>query len=171
MKVESRRVALVGLPGAGKSTVGELAAGKLGWTFHDCDAVFEAQWRTSISDWVNAHGWPAFREHEHAILAAAFGRGNCVIATGGGAVEKPENRSLLREHGFVVWLDASLEVLRSRLADSHERPLLAAESARRFVELAERRAPLYRDVADVRIALDHDPVHVVVQRIVTELPL
>jgi shikimate kinase len=163
---ELRRTALVGLPGSGKTTVGRLLAKELGWTFFDCDSAFEAKAGASISDWVAEHGWPAFRARESMILAAALKRDKVVIATGGGVVEDEKNRAALAARATIVWLDAPLEVSQARLASSHERPLLADDPAARLAELAARRNPLYRQIADLTINVADRSPQTIAQRVV-----
>lgn len=156
-----RNIALIGLPGAGKTTVGRLLAEAFGWGFYDCDAAFESEAGARIADWVAANGWAAFRERERALLTCALARKKIVIATGGGAVEDEESRAALAAFATVVWLDAPPAVLTDRVGSAHGRPLLAGNPGGRLAELAERRLPLYGALADVRIdAAGSDPAQV-----------
>ncbi len=151
------RIALIGLPGAGKTTVGRLLAEELGWMFSDCDAAFETETGGRIADWVATNGWLAFRAREHELLASALGRTKIVIASGGGAVEEVGNRTALAV-ATVVWLDAPPAVLAERLGAASDRPLLADAPAARIAELSDRRKSLYAALADVRTDVaDCDP--------------
>lgn len=145
------RIALVGLPGAGKSTVGQLLADRLGWKYFDCDAEMQTRAGASIADWVAARGWDAFRRHEREILADALSGECCLIATGGGVVEDENNRVALAAASTVVWLDAPPGVLLARLGNAEDRPLLAGDPLTRLTELAERRNPFYAELADIRV--------------------
>lgn len=146
-------IALVGLSGAGKSTVGRLLAGRLGGALLDTDAlVIEAAGR-GIPEIFAAEGEDGFRDREGAALRAALARAPRVIATGGGLILRAENRALLRGHAYVVWLDAPTEALVARLlAHDEPRPLLAvAEPAARLEQQRAARAALYAEVADLRV--------------------
>lgn len=165
-----RNIALIGLPGAGKTTVGRLLADELDWAFYDCDAVFEAEAGARIADWVAENGWAAFRKRERVLLAAALERTKIVIATGGGAVEDEKSRAALAASATVVWLDAPPAVLADRVGSAHGRPLLAGDPGGPLAELAERRLPLYGALADVRIDVaGSDPAQLVAACIMREL--
>jgi shikimate kinase len=110
-----QRIALVGLSGAGKSSVGRLLAERLDWALLDVDALIETTAGRSIPQIFADEGEPGFRDREAEALRLALSLGERVIATGGGAVLRPENRRLLRDEALVVWLDAPTEVLIARL--------------------------------------------------------
>ncbi len=153
--------AMIGLPGSGKTTVGKLLADELSWAFFDCDAVFEAQAGADITGWVAEYGWAAFRARESALLASALAGDGVVIATGGGVVEDAKNRAMLAASATVVWLDAPLDVLVERVGAAEDRPLIAGAPRERLRELAERRNPLYAELADLRLdASGSDPAAV-----------
>jgi len=157
---EPERIALVGLRGSGKSTVGRLLAERLGVPFVDLDEELGRVQRgtagepdrplPSAGELLAALGEPAFRELEaRALRAALSGDGSLVLSTGGGVVERGENRERLRSRCTCVWLDASPEVLLARVAaDPTSRPPLTdLGPARELAVLAGRRAPLYAEVA------------------------
>ncbi len=145
-------IALVGLSGTGKSTVGRLLAARLGWPLLDTDALVVAEAGCSIAQLFASAGEPRFRMLETAALQTALGEGPCVVATGGGIVLAPENRAMLKEKAFVVWLDAPTEMLVARLqTHDEERPLLAAGMAERLEALRLARAALYAEVADMHV--------------------
>lgn len=148
-----RAVALVGLSGSGKSTVGRALAERLGWPLRDTDALIEAAAGMGIPAIFASEGEAGFRAREGAALAEALGGEPCVVATGGGIVLREANRALLRERALVVWLDAPTDALVARLrAHDEVRPLLAGDDlAERLEGLRAARAALYRSAADLAI--------------------
>lgn len=125
-----RNVVLVGLSCTGKSTVGRLLAERLGWPFVDTDAELERRAGKSVARIFAEDGEAAFRQLEREVVATVCAGRQQVIATGGGAVVDPQNRALLREGNWVVWLDAPPETILARLrraAGREPRPLLAGD--------------------------------------------
>src|SRR5262245_42715742 len=108
-------IILIGSRCTGKTTVGRLLANRLGWTFADADELVEATAAKSIAEIFASEGEPSFRDRESAALAELCARPNCVIATGGGAPLREQNRQLLNSGGFVAWLTASPEAIWERL--------------------------------------------------------
>lgn len=148
-------LALVGLSGAGKSTLARLLAERLGRPWADTDQLIVAQAGRPIPAIFAEEGEPAFRDRESATLAEALAAGPQVLATGGGIVLRPENRALLRDRAFVVWLDAPDAVLLARLrAHDEERPLLADDAAARLAALRAARGLLYAETAHLRVATE-----------------
>lgn len=141
---------LIGLPASGKTTVGRQLAQRLDMPFFDCDEAIEATAGCSVSDIFACRGEAYFRELEHQTLETLCRKGGCVIATGGGAVLREDNRLLLQRSGTVFWLDRPLADIMSTDFQTG-RPLLAAgrEALERLA--AERRA-LYAACAHHRIA-------------------
>jgi shikimate kinase len=146
-------IALVGLSGVGKSSVGRLLAARLGWPLHDTDMLIAQSAGQSVARIFAAEGEPRFRVREAAALELAFADPPAVVATGGGIVLRPANRALLRERAFVVWLDAPTDTLVARLlAHDEARPLLEGDDpARRLEALREARAELYAEVAHAQV--------------------
>ena len=140
---------LIGLPASGKTTVGRALAQRLDMLFYDCDEAIEAAEGRPISAIFSQHGEAFFRDAERRMLEELCRRDRCVIATGGGAVLREENRLLLRRSGTVFWLDRPLDDIMSTNFQAG-RPLLTggAEALRRLA--AERRA-LYAACAHHRI--------------------
>lgn len=141
--------------GSGKSTVGRLAAQSLGFEFVDTDHIVIAEAGINIPEIFAAEGEAGFRKRETAALRSLVGRQGLVIATGGGIVTQPENLPLLRQLGFVVWLNADPGTLHDRTMRADDRPLLKqgdpAETLRR---LHEARSPLYEEASHVKITTD-----------------
>ena len=151
---------LIGYRATGKTTVGRLLAARLGWEFVDLDDHIEAGFGGSIAEIFAAEGEAGFREREGEALRALGGRERCVIATGGGAILRAENRAHLRATGVVVWLTAGHETIWSRLqADpttATRRPNLTAGGGLQEVRaVLDVREPLYRETAEIVVNADH----------------
>lgn len=143
---------LIGPMGAGKSTVGRHLAEFLRMPFLDLDHEIEAHTGAAISLIFELEQEAGFRRRESALLAELTAREGIVLATGGGAVLDAGNRRLLRERGYVIWLDASVDAQLARLARDRHRPLLQAPDRReRLEQLAERRNALYAEIADLHL--------------------
>ena len=138
-------VYLVGMPGAGKSVVGEELAGRLGVPFVDLDTEIEREQGRPISEIFAAEGEAAFRALEAAALTKASTKDPAVVACGGGVVLEPANRIALRNTGIAVYLDVPLEQLRERVRPAAERPLIREEGD--LEKLLTAREPLYREFA------------------------
>lgn len=141
---------LIGLPASGKTTVGRQLARRLDMPFFDCDEAIEAAAGCSVSDIFARHGESYFRQLEHRTLETLCRKEGCVIATGGGAVLREDNRLLLQRSGTVFWLDRPLADIMSTDFQTG-RPLLTA--GRKALErLAAERRALYAACAHYRIA-------------------
>jgi shikimate kinase len=138
-------VYLVGMPGAGKSTVGRELAGRLGVPFVDLDDEIERETGTTVARIFREEGEAAFRTLEAAALVKASMDDPSVVACGGGIVLEPANRITLRNTGTVVYLDVPLEDLRRRVPPDADRPLIRREGD--LERLLESRGPLYREFA------------------------
>ncbi|MBI2123402.1 MAG: shikimate kinase [Armatimonadetes bacterium] len=163
-----RNVVLIGFMGTGKSEVGKLLAQRLGWTFIDTDRRVEVKERATIAQIFARRGEPYFREVESRVIADVAARRDTVIATGGGAVLRPENMMHLRRHGWIVSLIASADVLQQRLSDAKNRPLLKGDVRGHVSRLLDQRRPLYRD-ADLLIDVAQATPAKVVEAIITFL--
>ncbi|MDB5667201.1 MAG: shikimate kinase [Alphaproteobacteria bacterium] len=152
--LESRHFALIGLMGAGKTSVGRLLALRLGLPFHDSDETVAHAAGLSIGELFARQGEPAFRALERAALARLLAGERSVIATGGGAVTEPATREALRGQAFTIWLDAAPATLAVRLAESSERPVIDGGDAKLILDrLSEQRRPFYA-AADLRVGTD-----------------
>jgi len=149
------RLLLVGMMGAGKSTVGGLVARRLGWAFVDSDALVEEETGTTVAALFAERGEASFRRTESAVLRRVLdSEVPVVVSMGGGAVLDPANRALLRGSGTVVWLRAEPATLASRVGRGAGRPLLGRHPASALEHLDAARRPLYLEVADRVVDVD-----------------
>ena len=161
---------LVGMPGSGKSTLGRLLAKRLDKRFYDTDAELERRLGVTIPVIFELEGEAGFREREAGILAEFTEHTNVILATGGGAILRPENREKLKRNGTVLYLHATPDTLWERTRRSKHRPLLQAPDPRaRVNELYEFRDSLYRDAADFVVESDQEHVVRLAQRLEREL--
>lgn len=143
---------LVGLMGAGKTSVGRALAKRLHKTFYDTDQEIERATGVKIPVIFEIEGEAGFRAREAKSLAELVRRTNIVLATGGGAVLSEQNRRLLAEHGTVIYLRATAPDLWQRTHHDKNRPLLQTDDPlKKLQELFAQRDPLYREIADVII--------------------
>ena len=150
---------LVGLPGAGKSTLGRQLARRLAKTFVDADAELERKLGVTIPTIFEIEGEASFRDREEAVLAEVTALSSIVLATGGGAVIRPANRERLAMNGTVIYLHAMPETLRERTRRSRHRPLLnAANPVARLIELYSARDPLYREIAAIVVESNREAI-------------
>jgi len=164
-----RSIVLVGLMGAGKSTVGRRLAAALHLPFHDADQEIETAAGCSISDFFATYGEAAFRDGERKVIARLLKGPRHVLATGGGAFMDPTTRELIKAEGLSIWLRANIELLMERVAKRPTRPLLKNGDPRATMErLMAERYPIYAE-ADVTVDSNGGPHDTVVQRILTEL--
>ncbi len=161
---------LVGLMGACKSTVGRILARRLGKRFVDTDHEIEKRNGVTIPVIFEIEGEDGFRRREQEVLADLAQEKDLVLSTGGGIVLKPENREVLRNHGFVVYLNARPELLAERTKHDRTRPLLNVEDPlTRLRELYAVRDPLYREVAHAIVETGRGAPQQVVQAILGEI--
>lgn len=147
---------LIGYRGTGKSTVAQQLALRLGWEWVDADVELEWKAGKSIRAIFDEDGETAFRDLESAVIAELCARDQIVLAAGGGAVLRDENRACLKAAGKVVWLKADEATITSRLeadtATQERRPALtAAGTAQEVADVLRQRIPLYRECADLEI--------------------
>lgn len=165
-------LALVGMPGCGKSTVGRHLARQLGWTFVDSDHEIEQAIGGSIRAYFEQQGEAAFRDLEEQAIARLCGQRGAVLATGGGAVLRPANRQALHAGCQVIYLRSTPEELFRRLRHDTQRPLLQVrDPLKRLRDLYRERDPLYRETAHFVIETGRPSVPTLVNMILMQLEL
>lgn len=156
--------------GAGKSTIGRLLAKELRVPFKDSDKEIEQRTGADIPWIFDVEGEAGFREREQAVIVELCELDGMVLATGGGAVMRAENREALRRCGRVVYLHATVEQQIDRTSRDRNRPLLRnADPGKVLRELLVVRDPLYREIADIIVETDERPPRLVVQEILERL--
>jgi shikimate kinase len=159
-----RSIVLVGMMGAGKSSIGRRLAGRLGIPFIDADGEIESAAGMSIPEIFAKHGEPYFRAGEARVIARLMENGPQVMATGGGAVMNQATRDLIRIKGISVWLKADLAVLLKRTKRRNDRPL-----AEKIKELLPLREPVYAQ-SDIIVQSRDEPHDTIVDEIIAALP-
>lgn len=170
-RLAGRPVVLVGLMGAGKSTIGRRLALRLGLPFHDADSEIEAAAGMPIADIFAIYGEPAFRDGERRVIARLLEGGGSVLATGGGAFMDPETRARIAARAVSVWLKADHDTLMRRVRRRSHRPLLRTpdpdETMRRLID---ERYPVYRQ-ADLTVESRDSSLDRVTQEVIAGLAL
>jgi len=149
-----RTVVLVGMMGAGKTAVGRVLSARLGVEMRDSDAEIVASAQLSIAEIFERYGEPFFREKESAVIARLLDGAPCILSTGGGAWLSEANRALLTERAVVLWLEADLDLLWSRVRHKSTRPLLRTSNPRQTLsDIHAAREPVYA-LAPLRVHVD-----------------
>lgn len=152
--------------GAGKTTIGRQLANELGLEFFDSDHEIENRTGVTVTHIFDIEGESGFRKRETAILDELTAKKGIVLATGGGAILKPENRQFLMSRGTTIYLYANIDTLLERTAKDRNRPLLQTGNPQeKLRELFELRDPLYRETADIIIDTANDSVRLAVKEI------
>lgn len=161
---------LVGMMGAGKTTVGRALASRMKREFVDTDRVLVDRTGVPVATVFEIEGEEGFRRRESDVLEEVCAEDGRVVATGGGIVLAEENRRLMREHGTVIYLRARLESLWERTRHDSSRPLLATPNPKaRLAELLKQREPLYRDVAHLIVDSGPQSASTLVNRVLAAL--
>jgi shikimate kinase len=164
-----RSIVLIGMMGAGKSSIGKRLAARLGIPFADADAAIEEAAGMSIPDIFTSHGEPSFRSGEARVIARLLDSGPQVLATGGGSFVNEETRARIHERGISVWLKADVDVLLRRVKRRDNRPLLKNDDpAATLTALLAAREPFYSQ-ANLTVMSRDVPHEVIVEEIVTLL--
>jgi shikimate kinase len=168
----SQNLFLVGLMGAGKTTIGRRLAASLHRELLDSDHEIEARTGVGIPVIFELEGEAGFRAREKAVIDELTRRRGVVLATGGGAVLDPDNRAALRSRGLVIYLYAPVDQLLARTGRDRNRPLLQVEDpAARLTELLAVRDPLYREVADLVVDTSGHGVGAIAKTILERLDI
>jgi shikimate kinase len=167
--LNGRSIVLVGLMGAGKSTVGRRLAQKLGLEFTDADAEIERAAGKTVPDIFRDHGEAYFRDGERKVIARLLESGPQVLATGGGAFMNEATRQNIAHRGISVWLKADIDLLMKRVRRRDNRPLLKSEDPEEVMrQLIARRYPVY-DQADITVESRDAPHNSVVSDVIRAL--
>jgi shikimate kinase len=164
-----RTIALVGMMGAGKSSIGKRLAARLGLPFVDADTEIEQAANATITEIFEKHGEPYFRDGERRVIRRLLDEHPKVLATGGGAFIQPETRAAIRDGAVTIWLQADRDLILSRVRRRSNRPLLkTADLESRIDQLIAERYPVYAE-ADIHVQ-SRDVAHdVVIDDIVAAL--
>ena len=160
----TRSVVLVGMMGAGKSSIGRRLAGRLGLSFVDADTEIETAAGMTIPEIFEKHGEPYFRAGEARVIARLLDQGPQVLATGGGAIMDQHTRDLIHIKGISIWLKADLDVLSKRTKRRGDRPLID-----KMKDLLPLREPIYA-LSDIVVQSRDEPHETIVDEIVAVLP-
>lgn len=162
----NKNIILVGLMGAGKSTIGRNLAKSLGKDFYDSDRVIEERTGVDIATIFEIEGEQGFRDREEQVIAELCEQNNIVLATGGGSVLREENRKSMSKRGHVVYLRTSAELLYSRIRHDKKRPLMQTNNPLNTLKkLLDDREPYYLEVSDTVVMTGKQKVAVLVRRV------
>jgi shikimate kinase len=160
--IAAKSIVLIGMMGAGKSSVGRCLQQRTGLARLDTDEMVAAQFGIPIAQIFEMHGEERFRISETEVLRKLAPARPAIVVTGGGIVVRAENVDLLKQLGTIVWVTADEAILFERASRRNDRPLLQKENPRAvFLDLLKEREPLYRTAADLRVdtsAMTHDEV-------------
>jgi shikimate kinase len=159
----NRSIVLVGMMGAGKSSIGRRLAARLGIPFIDADAEIESAAGMTIPEIFDKHGEPYFRAGEARVIARLLDNGPQVLATGGGSLMDAQTRALIGEKGVSIWLKADIDVLLKRTKRRNDRPL-----AEKIKDLLPIREPLYAQ-ADIVVQSRDEPHDTIVDEIMMQV--
>jgi len=166
-----KNIVLIGYRGTGKSQVARRLAARLGMRVLSGDDEIVRRAVCSIPELVAAHDWEHFRDLESAVVADQAAGSGVILDCGGGAILREANRRALRASGWVVWLRASPETIRSRIVGNEDRPSLTGKSfLDEITEVLTEREPIYRECADAEIQTDGLSLDEVVDAVLSHRP-
>lgn len=167
---KNKNIFLIGLMGAGKTTIGRQIASELSLEFFDSDHEIEDRTGVTITHIFDIEGEAGFRKRETNVLDDLTEKKGIVLATGGGAILEPENRQFLMSRGTTIYLYADIQTLFERTSKDRNRPLLRTENPQaKLEELFNIRDPLYRETADIIIDTGKDSVRLALKEILEKL--
>tara|TARA_B100000035_G_scaffold315425_1_gene336058 strand:+ start:19294 stop:19875 length:582 start_codon:yes stop_codon:yes gene_type:complete len=147
------KIILVGMMGAGKTTIGKLLSNKLGYDFIDLDKIIEEKSGVKINTIFEIEGETGFREREFQVLSDSIEKDKVIISTGGGIVSNEKSRAqLIKHNALIIYLKANLQTLCNRLKNDNSRPILNVDDKEQVIEkILEEREPYYQDIADIDV--------------------
>ncbi len=165
------KIILVGMMGAGKTTIGKLLSNKLGYDFVDLDKIIEEKSGVKINTIFEIEGEAGFRVREFQVLRDSIEKEKVIISTGGGIVTNEKSRTQLIKHNvFIIYLKANLETLFSRLKNDNSRPILNVDNKEQVIEsILHEREPQYQDLADMTVDTTHMKTNDVVKLIIKKM--
>ncbi|MCQ2957449.1 MAG: shikimate kinase [Candidatus Gastranaerophilales bacterium] len=163
-----KNIVLVGLMGAGKSTVGKILADKLSFSFIDTDEFIEQQESTKITEIFAKKGETYFRTLENNVISKISTKNSQVISTGGGSIQNPQNLTCLKDNGFVVYLKASSNILFERIKDDNSRPLLKTKNPLKTLDELLKEREINYNKANFIINTDNKTVDDIINLIIEE---
>lgn len=169
MLAPAHNVVLIGMPGAGKSTLGVLLAKAIVYDFIDTDLVIQRQAGMTLGSYLASHGYQALRQLEAEVICALDHAGT-VIATGGSAVYSQAAMQHLRANGRIVYLECALDVLDQRIASMDERGI-AAPSGQTLADVQAERIPLYEEYAEITVEVGSENMDSALSKIIQHLNL
>jgi len=165
-----KNIILVGLMGAGKSTIGRYLAKQLRMEFYDSDTAIEKRTGVSVATIFEIEGENGFRAREEQMIAELCQFDNIILATGGGSVLRKANRQVIQKAGHVIYLSTSADQLYKRIRHDKSRPLMQTRNPlQTLTNLLNQREPYYLDVADSIVKTGQQRISVVINRILTNL--
>lgn len=166
---QPENIILIGMPGAGKSTLGVLLAKAVGYDFIDTDLLIQRQAGMTLGDYLHNYGYQALRRLEAQVIQR-LDSASTVVATGGSAVYSDEAMCHLKASGYVVYLQCALDVLDGRIASMSDRGI-AAPSGQTLADVQAERIPLYEHFADLTVEVSHQDSEQALASILQQLPL
>lgn len=162
----SNNIILVGLMGAGKSTIGRSLAKKLKKEFFDSDRIIEERTGVDIATIFEIEGEEGFRDREAQVIGELCQLENIVLATGGGSILREKNRENMKNYGHVVYLSTTAELLYSRIRHDKSRPLMQTSNPLDTLKkLLQNREPFYKEVSDSTITTGKQKANLIVKRV------
>ncbi len=150
--MDYENISLIGFMGSGKSTIGRILAGKMGFLFIDMDKIIELDKGMEIKDIFKEYGEDYFRDLESKVIKKIYKNKNCIFACGGGVVERKKNVDIIRRNSRVIYLNVSPENSSRRLKDAKDRPLIDVKNREEIIrKMVKRRDILYRKYAHIVI--------------------